>query len=161
MDKRTTWGVVALIVFLVAVGVGYVYMNSGSSGGSSGSGSHCYTRTQYVPEEKPIINSQFIVEARNYRYQTFIVQDNWFNPSLEINIKIYQGSDIKLILLKDNKIIWQSGKVGPAYTTTINLPGTGSYEIRIDNTYSIITNKNVEARVVLHYELAQPVETCS
>ncbi len=79
---------------------------------------------------------------------------------LEINVKIYQGRDVDIILLKENTKIWESVKVGLAYHTTIKLPGVGSYEIRIDNSYSVITSKNVEAKVVLHYSQEKVFETC-
>ena len=168
MDRQSRniiLGIVALVALFGSFAIGY-YMFSGSGGGSGspsysgGSSGGCSTHTQYVPAEKTIINSQFMVDPGTYRYKTFIVQDNWLNPSLEINIKIYQGRDVDIILLKDNTEIWESGKVGPAYYTTIKLPGVGSYEIRIDNSYSVITSKNVEAKVVLHYTQEKIFETC-
>ena len=121
---------------------------------------NCYYQTKYYDRQKTIINYHFIVEAGEYAYKTFIVESEWENPRLEITIRVYEGKDVKIILLKDGKVYWESGKVGPYYHDVISLPGTGAYEIRIDNSYSIITDKNVEAEIILHYREVQLVEVC-
>ncbi len=160
--------VVAVIVVLAAVSLGVAAWLSGLwggfPGGSSGAGSSgpqsCHYEARYYDREKPIIDYQFIVKPGEYVYKTFIVESDWVEPRLDITVRVYEGNDVALVLLKDGKVYWETGKVGPFYHTTLTLPGKGSYEIRIDNSYSLFTSKNVEAKIVLHYKETQVVEVC-
>lgn len=164
IDKNKQKLIIIIIVIVAIFPLAYIWhtpQNSFSEGSYSGSGQNCYYKTEQIHRSEVIVNSLFNVDAGSYGYKTFIVEREWMNAKLKIDVKVYEGKDIDIIVLKDKKIIWESGKVGPQFSTTINLPGEGSYEIQFDNSYSIITSKTVEAKVTLEYIENEQVKVCS
>ena len=107
-------------------------------------------KTVTLPHSKVIIDSRFTVAPLHYKYTDFYVPSEARTAYLEVIIKVYSGNDINFEIYHGSSKIF-GVRVNGGYSNTINLPGPGSYELRFDNSYSILTSKDVRARVILHW----------
>jgi len=110
-----------------------------------------------------IVNGELSVNPGYYEYYSFEVPSDATNPQLTISFTASGGSgnDIYVYVMDSTDFInWQnghsaytiynSGKVTTA-STTVYLPGPGTYYIVFDNTFSWISTKTVSANIVLQY----------
>jgi len=110
-----------------------------------------------------IANETLSVRPGGYVYYTVEVPSYAINPQLTISFTASGGSgnDIYVLVMDSTDFInWQnghsaytiynSGKVTAA-STTVYLPGPGTYYIVFDNTFSWISTKTVSVNIVLQY----------
>lgn len=149
--RNVAIAIAVLLVIIIAVVVAVSLMNS--NGGSIIPTTHTTN----------IVNGLVTVNANSYEYYTFTV------PSGASNIQVSgsftasggSGNDIKVYVFDQSDFVnWQNGHAASAYyqsgqtttgTISATLPSSGTYVLVYDNTFSIISQKNVNTEADFSY----------
>jgi hypothetical protein len=146
---------VVAIVIVSFMALWLAVLNSGSSGGEKG----------IIPTSHTLnlVNGLLTINPHAYYYTTFTV------PNGASNVQVYgtftasggSGNDIIVYVMDDTNFVnWQNGHSASTYynsgqvtTGTISaiLPSGGTYCLVYDNSFSIISQKNVNTQVNLGY----------
>jgi len=111
-----------------------------------------------------IANETLSVRPGGYVYYTVEVPSYAINPAFSISFTASggTGNDIRVYVIQGTAefvewqhgfsvpVIYNSGQVTAA-STTVYLPGPGTYYIVFDNTFSWISTKTVSVNIVLQY----------
>jgi hypothetical protein len=145
---------VLLIIIVVAALSSLISLNSGGGGIAN-----ILPTTQTVN----IVNGLVTVNANSYEYYTFTI------PSGASNIQVSgsftasggSGNDIKVFVTDQTDFVnWENGHSSQAYyqsgqettgTISVTLPTSGTYVLVYDNTFSIISQKNVNTEADVSY----------
>ena len=133
-------GGVLLAIGLIALILGFIFSAS----------PELVEKSVTVPHTEVLLDDRFTVGPLNYKYKRFSVPAEARTVYLDVSISVYSGNDIDFEVYRGSSKVFEV-RVNGGFSDTINLPGPGSYELRFDNSYSILTPKDVEARVVLHW----------
>ena len=111
-------------------------------------------KTITVPKEQLVLDTTLEVPPLKYVYKRFNVPPGAKEPKLYITINVLKGGkrDIELKVLNAAGQELYSEKLAGYAERTVKLPGPGTYEIRFDNGFSVVTKKTVDARVTLSYK---------
>ena len=107
-------------------------------------------RVATAPNTRVVLDDRFTVGPLEYSYVTFTVPEAARSAFLDVELTVYRGNDIDLEIYRWESKVYER-RVSGGFTGTITLIGPGSYEVRFDNTYSILTSKDVGARLVLRW----------
>jgi len=150
-------GIIVGIFLIVIVVTSIGYMSSLNSNGGGGNG--------FLPttHNVNIVNGLVTVNSNGYEDYTFTV------PSGASNIQISgsftasggSGNDIKVLVLTQSDFVnWANGHSSQCYyqsgqettgTISASLPASGTYVLVYDNTFSILSQKNVNTQVNVSY----------
>lgn len=149
--RNVAVGIAVLLLVIIAVVVAVSLMNS--NGGSIIPTTHTTN----------VVNGLVTVNAGSYEDYTFTV------PSGASNIQVTgsftasggSGNDIKVYIFDQSDFVnWENGHTANTYyqsgqtttgTISATLPSSGTYVLVYDNTFSIISQKNVNTEVNLSY----------
>jgi hypothetical protein len=147
-------GVFAIFLLVIAVFAIQSAMNASSNGSGN-----IFSSTHTVN----IVNGLVTVNADSYEDYTFTV------PSGASNIQVSgsftasggSGNDIRIFIFDQTDFTnWENGHTANCYyqsgqtttgTISANLPSAGTYVLVYDNTFSIISQKNVNTQANLSY----------
>ncbi len=166
-------GIAAVVVVLIlAIVIGF------SASGFSVTQSHTVTSVVLVTQQQTtqvsnnVVNGMVTIGARNYQYYQITVPSGAISPSVSGSFTASGGSgnDIKIYVMDNtNYVNWQNGHSASTYytsgqTTTgsisAQLPsGAGTYYLVYDNTFSLLSTKNVDTQVNLVYSQTVNVVT--
>lgn len=107
-------------------------------------------KTVTLPHTEIIFDDRLYIEPFEYYYSQFSIPSSAKSAYLDVEIIVYSGKDV------DFEVYYQGSKyiekrVVGSYYDTIKLPGPGPYEVRLDNSFSVITSKDVGAKVTLRW----------
>lgn len=116
------------------------------------------------PSRQPLFSGEIVVAAAQYRYQTFTVTTTaMVNPRVvgSFHASGGMGNDIQVVLAEKSEFEnWANGhKARVLYSTEketsghMNVPITqpGTYYLAFSNTFSLLTQKHVDADIELQY----------
>ena len=108
-------------------------------------------RTLTIPHREVVVDrSRVSVDPLSYFYVRFNVPPEARSAFLDISVTLYSGPDIEVEVYRYSSRIFYR-KVYGSLDMTVSLPGPGPYELRLDNSYSLLTPKEVGVRAVLRW----------
>jgi hypothetical protein len=147
-------GILVGVILIIIVFAAFIALDNG--GGNSGS---IFPTTHTVN----LVNGLVTINANYYEYYTFTI------PSGASNIQVSgsftasggSGNDIKVLILDQSDFTnWQNGHSAQTYyqsgqettgTISATLPTSGTYVLVYDNTFSLISQKNVNTEADVSY----------
>jgi hypothetical protein len=157
-SSATRWVLFAVVLLILFIGVKL-------SEKSSSAPSVPMARQHF---SNPWVNESFTIEPRKYRYWNITATSQTLNQRITGHFEATGGSgnDVEVFLLDEDgftnfknghstRTLYNSGKV-TAGTIDVPLPFTGdskTYYLVFSNTFSLLTNKAVQAKVDFAYEL--------
>ena len=129
-----------LVLGALAIIIGFILMLAPST----------IEKTVTLPHTETLFNRRVTIDPFEYYYSRFTVPNQAKSAYLDVEITVYSGKDVDFeVYYQGSK--WIEKRVVGSYYDTIQLPGPGSYEVRLDNSFSIITSKDVGAKITLRW----------
>lgn len=162
--KKTRVGlVIGLLFFGIIAVIALLYAFKLMNQTSSNSGSSVFN---LIPQERQVnlVNGSIIVKSAQWKYYSFNTLKSWRNIHLNGKFEASGGSgdDIRLLVMTKNDFtnftnghqaysIYDSGKLTVS-NLNVGLPSeTQDWVIAFDNTFSTVTDKEVNADISLIY----------
>ena len=147
--------IVGIIIIVLVVIIGGWYLTNSKGGNNN---------IPFIPQQykNTIFSGSVLVNSNSYVYYTFSIPTSASNAILSGSFTASGGSgnDIKVYVMSQTDFTnWKNGHAANAYyqsgqkTTgnlNVSLP-VGDYVLAFDNTFSLITKKNVSGQIVLTY----------
>jgi len=113
------------------------------------------TVNEAVPHERSatVASGTYSVPAGSIQSISFTVPPGASNARLKLHFTAKGGSGNDIIVKVESSrggVIYNSRKISSSYTT-ITLPYPGTYRIILDNTFSVISSKQVTVQATLTY----------
>ncbi len=113
------------------------------------------TVSEAVPHERSVTvaSGTYSVTAGSIQSISFTVPSGASNARLKLHFTAKGGSGNDIIVKVESSeggVIYNSGQISSSYTT-ITLPYPGTYRMILDNTFSVLSSKQVTIQAVLTY----------
>jgi hypothetical protein len=107
-----------------------------------------------VPHEVVVADSSLTIDPGYYYRWRFTVPMGSSGAYLHVAVTVHSGGnrDVDLLVLTSGGETVYSERVAGFAERDITLPGPGSYELRLSNTFSLVTPKYATIKAILHYE---------
>lgn len=155
-----------IIILISALGVSLVFVGCGQDIYYSPPGGNQGAAAQAVPRDSNLVNGIITVQGNNYYRQQFSVTSSMQNAAVSGSFRASGGSgnDIKVLIIDSTAFInWSNGHTVSTYYNSgqltvssfnIALP-VGTYYLILDNTFSMISSKQVNTQVNLQWQEVQ------
>lgn len=157
--KKSSLARILRLIFVAVVLCGGLLFLANVNSRRHGTGSASILR----PYNQALFSGNFAVEAGQYRYQTFTINNTLVNPHVTGTFHATggMGNDIQVVLAEkaefDNWINGHQAHVlySPGKVTTgkmdVAITEPGTYCLAFSNTFSLLARKNVQADISLQY----------